>query len=59
MLVELAEGERADDELSRAIEVAIRGRLVASVVVELVSYGALGRSEYKSRLVDFSESAER
>ena len=59
VLVELAEGERADAELSRAIEVAIRGRLVASAAVELVPYGALGRSEYKSRLVDFSESAER
>ena len=59
VLVELAEGERADDELSGAIQLAIRGKLVTSTAVELVPYGTLPRSEYKSRLVDFSESAER
>ena len=57
VLVELAEGGRADDELSGAIQAAIRSRLVAGTAVELVPYGTLGRSEYKSRLVDFSESA--
>jgi phenylacetate-CoA ligase len=59
VIVELAEGARGGDELSGAIQVAIRGKLVASTVVELVSYGTLPRSEYKSRLVDFSESVER
>jgi phenylacetate-CoA ligase len=59
VLVELAPDERADDELSGAIQLAIRSQLVTSTAVELVPYGTLPRSEYKSRLVDFSESAER
>ena len=59
VIVELAQDERADDELSGAIQLAIRSKLVTSAAVELVPYGTLGRSEYKSRLVDFSESAER
>jgi phenylacetate-CoA ligase len=59
VIVELPDGERADDELAGEIQVAIRGKLVTSTAVELVPYGALPRSEYKSRLVDFSESAER
>jgi phenylacetate-CoA ligase len=59
VIVELAEGGSADDELSAEIQVAIRGKLVTSTAVELVPYGTLPRSEYKSRLVDFSESAER
>jgi phenylacetate-CoA ligase len=59
VLVELGEGERAGEELSRAIQQAIRGKLVASTAVELVPYGTLPRSEYKSHLVDFSESATR
>jgi phenylacetate-CoA ligase len=59
VIVELGDGERGDAELAGAIQVAIRGKLVASTVVELVRYGTLPRSEYKSRLVDFSESLER
>jgi phenylacetate-CoA ligase len=59
VIVELGDGERPDDELAGAIQVAIRGRLVTSTAVELVPYGTLPRTEYKSRLVDFSESAER
>ena len=59
VLVELSEEGGADEELARAIGQAIRTRLVVSAQVELVPYGTLGRSEYKSRLVDFSESATR
>ena len=59
VLVELGEGEPAGDELSDAIQQAIRGKLVATTAVELVPYGTLPRSEYKSKLVDFSESATR
>jgi phenylacetate-CoA ligase len=59
VLVELGEGQPADGKLSGAIQRAIRAKLVTSTAVELVPYGALPRSEYKSRLVDFSESAER
>ena len=59
VIVELGDVERGDAELAGAIQEAIRGKLVASTAVELVPYGTLPRSEYKSRLVDFSESAER
>jgi phenylacetate-CoA ligase len=59
VIVELGAGERPDDELAGEIQVAIRGKLVTSTTVELVPYGTLPRSEYKSRLVDFSESATR
>ena len=54
-----ARASRADAELAGAIQVAIRGKLVATTAVELVPYGTLPRSEYKSQLVDFSESAPR
>jgi len=61
VLVELAEGvgETDDEALSTAIQQAVRAKLVTSTVVELVPYGTLPRSEYKSRLVDFSESVTR
>jgi phenylacetate-CoA ligase len=59
VIVELADGERGDEELAGAVQAEIRGKLVTSTAVELVPYGTLPRSEYKSRLVDFSESAER
>jgi phenylacetate-CoA ligase len=59
VIVELADGEPGDEELAGAIQAEIRGKLVTSTAVELVPYGTLPRSEYKSRLVDFSESAER
>ena len=59
MLVEVAENGAADAELAAAIRDAIRSRLVVATEVELVPYGTLPRSEYKSRLVDFGESATR
>jgi phenylacetate-CoA ligase len=57
VLVEV-EGE-PDAQLAAQIRDAIRSKLVVSTEVELVPYGTLGRSEYKSKLVDFSESATR
>jgi phenylacetate-CoA ligase len=59
VLVELAEGGTGDQDLAAEIRAAIRAKLVAGTEVELVPYGTLPRSEYKSRLVDFSESATR
>ena len=59
VIVELGDGERGDEELAAAIQAEIRGKLVTSTVIELVPYGTLPRSEYKSQLVDFSESATR
>jgi phenylacetate-CoA ligase len=50
--VELARGEAADEgALAEAIRERIRSVLVVQTRVELVPFGALGRSEYKSKLV--------
>jgi phenylacetate-CoA ligase len=54
VVVELAAGVEASESLAREIEQAIRAKLVVGARVELVAYGALPRSEYKSKLVDFS-----
>ena len=59
VLVELSEQGEPDTALADAIRQAIRDKLVVSAEIELVPYGTLGRSEYKSRLVDFSEAAAR
>ena len=59
VLVELAEDGTADEDLEGAIRGAIRTKLVVGANVEFVPYGTLGRSEYKSTLVDFSEAAAR
>ena len=50
--VELARGRAADDSLADAIRERLRGVLVVSTRVELVPWGALQRSEYKSKLVE-------
>jgi phenylacetate-CoA ligase len=57
VLVEV-EGE-PDGGLAAEIRTAIRTKLVVTTEVELVPYGTLPRSEYKSKLVDFSESVTR
>ena len=60
VLVELGEGERARRRAGgRDPGRRSAAQLVTSTAVELVPYGTLPRSEYKSRLVDFSESATR
>ena len=50
--VELAEGEPAAAELAEAIRDRLREALVFQARVELVPWGSLGRSEYKSKLVE-------
>ncbi len=50
--VELAHGGQADDSLAESIRARIRDMLVVQTDVELVSWGSLERSEYKSRLVE-------
>jgi phenylacetate-CoA ligase len=50
--VELARGARADDALADAIREKIRTVLVVQTSVELVPWGSLRRSEYKSMLVE-------
>jgi len=58
VIVELASGVEADENLAKDIEQALRAQLIAGTRVELVAHGALPRSEYKTKLVDFS-AAER
>ena len=50
--VELARGEPGDSVLADAIRDRLRSVLVVQTRVELVPFGALGRSEYKSKLVE-------
>jgi phenylacetate-CoA ligase len=50
--VELAQGAHANPALADAIRERIRNVLVVQARVDLVPWGSLGRSEYKSRLVD-------
>jgi phenylacetate-CoA ligase len=52
LYVELAEGAEAEDGLASEIAARLREALVAQMQVELVPYGSLRRSEYKSRLVE-------
>jgi phenylacetate-CoA ligase len=50
--VELARGAEADDELAQAIRARVREVLVVQTAVELVAWGSLQRSEYKSKLLE-------
>jgi phenylacetate-CoA ligase len=50
--VELARGAAADESLAEAIRERLRSVLVVQTRVELVPWGSLGRSEYKSKLVE-------
>ena len=50
--VELGRGARGDGSLADAIRNRIRTVLVVQTRVELVPWGSLQRSDYKSRLVE-------
>jgi phenylacetate-CoA ligase len=50
--VELARGGSGDPGLAQAIRARLREVLVVQAAVELVPWGSLQRSEYKSRLLD-------
>ena len=50
--VELAQGAAADLALTEAIRERLRSVLVVQTRVELVPWGSLQRSEYKSKLVE-------
>src|SRR5439155_52030 len=50
--VELARGATADAGLAEAIRERLRNVLVVQTRVDLVPWGSLQRSEYKSRLVE-------
>ena len=53
--VELARDRDADDSLAEAIRERLRSVLVVSARVELVPWGSLRRSEYKSKLVEHGD----
>jgi phenylacetate-CoA ligase len=50
--VELARERTADPALAEAIRERLRSVLVVQTRVELVPWGSLTRSEYKSKLVE-------
>jgi phenylacetate-CoA ligase len=54
--VELAEGAVVEEGLAEAIARRIRDRLIATAEVALVPFGALPRSDYKSKLVNWSSA---
>jgi phenylacetate-CoA ligase len=58
VVVELAEGLAAPSGLASEIERDIRATLICTTKVEFVPYGGLPRSDYKSKLLDFSEAKE-
>jgi phenylacetate-CoA ligase len=56
--VEVREGDAADPALATAIVAEIRSALLFSAEVRLVPAGALPRSDYKSKLVDYGEAGQ-
>ena len=56
VVVEVNEGSLPDLELAAAIQLEIRKTLLVATEVKLVPPRSLPRSEYKSKLVDFSEA---
>jgi phenylacetate-CoA ligase len=58
IVVELAAGEAGGTSLAEAIAKRIREKLLVTAEVALVAYGTLPRSDYKSKLVDWSDARE-
>jgi phenylacetate-CoA ligase len=58
VVVELADGEQAGAALAEAIAAEIRAALTFAAEVRLVAARSLPRSEYKSKLVNFSEAGD-
>jgi phenylacetate-CoA ligase len=50
--IELAQDTQATDELSEAISTKLREELTVRAEIQLVPWGSLSRSEYKSKLVE-------
>jgi phenylacetate-CoA ligase len=55
--VELAEGVEAMADLADRIKHCIRDVLIVSTEIELAPWGTLPRSDYKSKLVDWTQAA--
>jgi phenylacetate-CoA ligase len=56
VLVELAEGVTGDADLAEQVRGRIREALLVNTEIALTPHGTLPRSEYKSKLVDWSEA---
>ncbi len=56
--VEAAEGAEPGPGLAEAIEKEIRSKLVVTTKVEIVTFGSLPRTDYKTKLVDYSDAAD-
>lgn len=56
VVVELAEGVDATPELADAIQKEIRAVLVVTTAIKLVPHGSLPRTDYKSKILDFSDA---
>jgi phenylacetate-CoA ligase len=56
VVVELAKGSPDSEGLAARIAERLRARLLVACEVELVPAGGLGRSDYKSRLLDWSRA---
>jgi phenylacetate-CoA ligase len=57
VVVELAEGVAASRALADAVRQRIREVLLVTTEIELVPWGTLPRSDYKSKLVDWTKAA--
>jgi len=55
--VEAAEGSSPGAGLGEAIEKAIRAKLVVTTRVEVVPFGSLPRTDYKTKLVHHFDAA--
>ncbi|PZN94992.1 MAG: phenylacetate--CoA ligase [Hyphomicrobiales bacterium] len=56
VVVELGEGVEASAELADSIQKEIRAVLVVNAAIRLVAKGVLPRSDYKSKILDFSDA---
>ncbi len=56
VVVELGKGQAGSEKLAAAIRNRIRETLLVSVEIAFAPYGSLPRSDYKSKLVDWSEA---
>lgn len=56
VMVELAKGVAPSEDLANRIRQRIRDTLVVTTDVQLVAWGTLPRSDYKSKLVDWSDA---
>jgi phenylacetate-CoA ligase len=56
VVVELGEGVEGTPDLADRIQKEIRSALIVTASIELVAHGTLPRSEYKSKILDFSHA---